>query len=89
LNPDTRVAALISRRRITDGRDSFMPKESRVETPETIAEMPKTQYLRNVTSCKIDELCATGTYHPNEDVLMYVATAGPMPKAETAQLIQM
>jgi hypothetical protein len=27
------------------------------------------------------------TYHPNEEVLMYVATAGPMPKAETAQLI--
>ena len=84
-----RVAVVISRRMITDGRDSFISMQSRVETPETIAETLKTQCLRDVTSCEPDELCLTVTYHPNSDVLMYVAIAGPMPKAETAQLIQM
>jgi hypothetical protein len=74
---------------ITDGRDSFIPIESRVETPETTAEMLKTQCLRDVTSCELVGLCLTVTYHPNDDVLMYVATAGPIPKADTAQHIQM
>jgi hypothetical protein len=27
------------------------------------------------------------TYHPNVDVLMYVATAGPIPRAATADAI--
>jgi hypothetical protein len=45
---------LISRRIITDGRDSFIPMQSRVETPETIAEMLKTQCLRDVNFCGLN-----------------------------------
>lgn len=55
LYPDVCVAALISRRMITDVRDPFIPIDnSRVKTPETIAEMLKTYGLRDVTPCGLD-----------------------------------
>lgn len=85
-NPDARAIALISRRRIEDGRDSFINKQRIAEKPDTAADKLKTHGLR---SSQLQFLNAVdhATYHPRDDVLVYVATAGPMPRAATADAI--
>ena len=87
LNPDPRAIALISRLRMEDGRDSFINKQRIAEKPDTAADKLKTHGLRTSQLASLSALGHT-TYHPRDDVLMYVATAGPMPRAATADAIQ-
>lgn len=79
---------LISRRRMVDGRDSFINKQRIAEKPETAADKLNTHGLQKsqLNFCNgVDQT----THHPSDDVLMYVATAGPMPRAATADAIHM
>lgn len=86
-NPDARAIALISRRRMEDGRDSFINKQKIAEKPDTAADKLNTHGLRKSQLASLGAEDQT-TYHPSDDVLMCVATAGPIPRAATADAIQ-
>lgn len=86
--PDVRAIVLISRRRMVDGRDSFINKQRIAEKPDTAADKLNTHGLRASQLTLLNTVDQTA-YHPSDDVLMYVATAGPMPRAATADAIHM
>lgn len=72
---------------MVDGRDSLIAKQRTAEKPETAADRLNTHGLR---TCQLMPSKAVDrkAYHLSDDVLMYVATACPVPRAATADAIQ-